>query len=121
MVARAIADRRDQVVLVTKFANVRGENEEFLGIRGAARYVRQACDARLRRLGDDHLVAYSPLGRGFLTGQYTARDASAADAFRAAGHPGFPEGNLEHILAIAAALRELAAERGVTAGLFFLN
>jgi aryl-alcohol dehydrogenase-like predicted oxidoreductase len=58
LVGRAIADRRDQVVLATKFGNSRGENGEFLGIRGDADYVRQACDASLRRLGIDHIDLY---------------------------------------------------------------
>nr|AEV45872.1 putative aldo/keto reductase protein [Pseudomonas sp. MC1]BAE92152.1 putative aldo/keto reductase protein [Pseudomonas putida] len=44
LVGRAIRDRRDDVVLATKSANVRGENGEYLGIRGDADYVRQACD-----------------------------------------------------------------------------
>src|SRR3954452_22065809 len=43
LVGRAIADRRDQVVLATKFGNVRGENGERHGIRGDAEYVREAC------------------------------------------------------------------------------
>src|SRR3954453_17411326 len=51
LVGPAIADRRDPVVLATKFGNVRGENGERLGIRGDADYVRQACDASLERLG----------------------------------------------------------------------
>src|SRR3954468_11347765 len=42
LVGRAIADRRDQVVLATKFGNVRGENGERLGLRGDAQYVREA-------------------------------------------------------------------------------
>jgi aryl-alcohol dehydrogenase-like predicted oxidoreductase len=58
LVGRAIADRRDQVVLATKFGNVRGENGEHLGIRGDAEYVRQACDASLQRLGVDHIDLY---------------------------------------------------------------
>ncbi len=58
LVGKAIADRRDQVVLATKFANVRGENGERLGIRGDADYVRQACDASLERLGVDHIDLY---------------------------------------------------------------
>src|SRR3954466_12719663 len=58
MVGRAIADRRDQVVLATKFGNVRGENGERLGIRGDAEYVRQACDASLERLGVEHIDLY---------------------------------------------------------------
>lgn len=58
LVGKAIADRRGQVVLATKFGNVRGQNGEFLGIRGDAEYVRQACDASLKRLGVDHIDLY---------------------------------------------------------------
>jgi aryl-alcohol dehydrogenase-like predicted oxidoreductase len=58
LVGRAISDRRDQVVLATKFGNSRGEDGEFLGIRGDAEYVRQACDASLQRLGVDHIDLY---------------------------------------------------------------
>src|SRR3954468_12311708 len=58
LVGRAIADRRDDVVLATKFGNVRGENGERLGIRGDAEYVRSACDASLERLGTDHIDLY---------------------------------------------------------------
>ena len=58
LVGRAIAGRREQVVLATKFGNVRGEHGERLGIRGDAGYVRQACDASLRRLGVDHIDLY---------------------------------------------------------------
>jgi aryl-alcohol dehydrogenase-like predicted oxidoreductase len=46
------------VVLATKFGNVRGEKGEFLGIRGDPEYVKQACDASLRRLGVDHIDLY---------------------------------------------------------------
>jgi aryl-alcohol dehydrogenase-like predicted oxidoreductase len=58
LVGRAIADRRDGVVLATKFGNVRGENGERLGIDGSPEYVRRACDASLRRLGVDHIDLY---------------------------------------------------------------
>jgi aryl-alcohol dehydrogenase-like predicted oxidoreductase len=58
LVGRAIADRRDRVVLATKFGNSRGEKGEFLGIRGDPDYVRQACDASLQRLGVDHIDLY---------------------------------------------------------------
>jgi aryl-alcohol dehydrogenase-like predicted oxidoreductase len=197
LVGRAVQDRRDRVVLATKFGNVRGPNGEFLGIRGDDDYVRQACEASLRRLGVDHIdlyyqhrvdqtvpieetvgamaslvaagkvrhlglseagagtirrahavhpiaavqtewslwsrdieaevvpmcrelgigiVAYSPLGRGFLTGRITsAADLSPGD-FRQVGQPRFADGNLQRNLAMVDALRELAAERGVTAG-----
>jgi aryl-alcohol dehydrogenase-like predicted oxidoreductase len=58
LVGKAIAGRRDDVVVATKFANVRGENGEFLGLRGDAEYVRSACDASLARLGVDHIDLY---------------------------------------------------------------
>src|SRR5205085_1123977 len=51
LVGRAIAGRRDEVVLATKFGNVRGPGGERLGVRGDPEYVREACDASLRRLG----------------------------------------------------------------------
>src|SRR5947199_9423165 len=58
LVGRAIKGRRDEVVLATKFASVRGENGERLGIRGDPAYVAQACDASLQRLGVDHIDLY---------------------------------------------------------------
>jgi aryl-alcohol dehydrogenase-like predicted oxidoreductase len=58
LVGRALAGRRDEVVLATKFGNVRGENGERLGIRGDAAYVRSACEASLERLGVDHIDLY---------------------------------------------------------------
>ncbi|MEC3979442.1 aldo/keto reductase [Amycolatopsis sp. H20-H5] len=59
LVGRAIADRRDQVVLATKFGIVRDENEPAKrGIRGDAAYVRQAAEASLKRLGIDHIDLY---------------------------------------------------------------
>jgi aryl-alcohol dehydrogenase-like predicted oxidoreductase len=58
LVGRAIRDRRDQVVLATKFGNVRGENGERLGVRGDPEYVHQACHASLERLGVEHIDLY---------------------------------------------------------------
>jgi aryl-alcohol dehydrogenase-like predicted oxidoreductase len=58
LVGRAIRDRRDRVVLATKFGNVRGPGGEYLGIRGDPAYVREACDASLQRLGVDHIDLY---------------------------------------------------------------
>ncbi len=58
LVGRAIRDRRDQVILATKFANVRGPNGEFLGVNGRPEYVKQACEASLRRLGLSHIDLY---------------------------------------------------------------
>lgn len=58
LVGKAIAGRRDRVVLATKFGNVRGPNGEFLGVRGDRPYVRDCCDASLKRLGTDHIDLY---------------------------------------------------------------
>jgi aryl-alcohol dehydrogenase-like predicted oxidoreductase len=53
LIGRAVKGRRSQVVLATKFGNVRGPNGSFLGINGRPEYVRSACDASLTRLGVD--------------------------------------------------------------------
>jgi aryl-alcohol dehydrogenase-like predicted oxidoreductase len=58
LVGRAISGRRDEVVLATKFGNVRGEDGSFLGVSGKPDYVREACDASLSRLGVDHIDLY---------------------------------------------------------------
>lgn len=58
LVGRAIKDRRDQVILATKFGNVRSEDGGWLGISGKPDYVRQACDASLQRLGVDVIDLY---------------------------------------------------------------
>jgi aryl-alcohol dehydrogenase-like predicted oxidoreductase len=58
LVGRAIAGRRDEVVIATKFGNVRGPNGERLGVRGDAEYVHQACEGSLQRLGVDHIDLY---------------------------------------------------------------
>jgi aryl-alcohol dehydrogenase-like predicted oxidoreductase len=58
LVGRAIAGRRDQIVLATKFANMRGPNGEFLGVNGRPDYVRQSCEASLRRLGVEVIDLY---------------------------------------------------------------
>ena len=58
LVGKAIRDRRDRVVLATKFGNVRNAQGQSLGIRGDPEYVRQACDASLARLGVDHIDLY---------------------------------------------------------------
>ncbi|MFB7716937.1 aldo/keto reductase [Nocardia sp. NPDC056100] len=195
LVGRAIADRRDQVVLATKFGIVWGEGGS-MGARGDAAYVKQSCDASLKRLGVDYIdlyyqhrvdpnvpveetwgalselvqagkvrylgiseasaetirkahavhpvtalqsewslwtrdieaeilptarelgigiVPFSPLGRGFLTGAITSTADLPADDMRRR-LPRFADGNLDSNLAIVAALRELAEEKGVTAG-----
>jgi aryl-alcohol dehydrogenase-like predicted oxidoreductase len=58
LVGKAIRDRRDEVVLATKFANVRNAQGGFLGIRGDAAYVRECCDSSLLRLGVDVIDLY---------------------------------------------------------------
>ncbi|MEU6646210.1 aldo/keto reductase [Saccharomonospora sp. NPDC046836] len=198
LVARAIADRRDQVVLATKFGIVRDENDPAArGVRGDREYVRQSAEASLRRLGVDTIdlyyqhrvdpdvpieetvqamaeligqgkvrylglseagaasirrahavhpitavqtewslwsrdiedevvptcrelgigiVAYSPLGRGFLTGRFTSAADFGEDDFRQQRQPRFADGNLEHNLALVESLRAVAADKGVTAG-----
>ncbi len=197
LVGRAIADRRDEVVLATKFGiQLRADDPAYRGVRGDPAYVKEACDGSLRRLGVDHIdlyyqhrvdpnvpieetagamaelvhagkvrhlglseagsntirrahavhpiaavqtewslwtrdieaeiaptcaelgigiVAYSPLGRGFLTGKVKAADLPDDD-FRRTGQPRFTGDNLDRNMAMVRALDTVAAERGVTAG-----
>jgi aryl-alcohol dehydrogenase-like predicted oxidoreductase len=58
LVGRAIADRRGDVMLATKFGVVRDEDGGRHGIDGSADYVRRACEASLQRLGLDHIDLY---------------------------------------------------------------
>jgi aryl-alcohol dehydrogenase-like predicted oxidoreductase len=58
LVGKAIAGRRDEFVVATKFGNVRGEQGEFLGIDGSAEYVRSTCEGSLRRLGVETIDLY---------------------------------------------------------------
>ncbi len=58
LVGKAIADRRDSVVLATKFGNQRGEDGSFLGVNGDPDYVRKSCDGSLQRLGVDYIDLY---------------------------------------------------------------
>src|SRR5947199_10048412 len=58
LVGQAIAGRRDEVVLATKFGNERREDGSWVGINGSPDYVRAACDASLARLGVDHIDLY---------------------------------------------------------------
>ena len=58
LVGRAIAGRRDEVVLATKFANSRGADGTPNPPNGRPEYVRSACDASLQRLGVDHIDLY---------------------------------------------------------------
>lgn len=58
LVGRAIADRRHEVVLATKFGNVRRPDGTWVGIDGRPEYVHSACDASLERLGIDYIDLY---------------------------------------------------------------
>jgi aryl-alcohol dehydrogenase-like predicted oxidoreductase len=58
LVGKAIRDRRDAVVVATKFGNMRGEDGAFLGVNGRPDYVRKACDDSLRRLGVETIDLY---------------------------------------------------------------
>jgi aryl-alcohol dehydrogenase-like predicted oxidoreductase len=58
LVGRAIRDRRDAVVLATKFGNVRGSDGSFLGVDGRPEYVKSCCEASLKRLGVDVIDLY---------------------------------------------------------------
>ncbi len=58
LVGKAIAERRDEVQLATKFGNERAEDGTRIGINGRPDYVRSACDASLQRLGVDHIDLY---------------------------------------------------------------
>jgi aryl-alcohol dehydrogenase-like predicted oxidoreductase len=58
LVGKAIAGRRNEVQLATKFGNERNPDGSWVGINGSPDYVRRACDASLARLGVDHLDLY---------------------------------------------------------------
>ncbi|MCP3761043.1 aldo/keto reductase [Domibacillus sp. A3M-37] len=58
LLGQAIKGRRDQVIIATKFGNVRGEDGAFLGVNGRPEYVKEACEKSLRRLGTDYIDLY---------------------------------------------------------------
>jgi aryl-alcohol dehydrogenase-like predicted oxidoreductase len=58
LVGKAVAGRRDEVVLATKFGNERRDDGTWVGINGRPEYVLEACDASLGRLGVDHVDLY---------------------------------------------------------------
>ncbi|MHC5611191.1 MAG: aldo/keto reductase [Nostoc sp.] len=58
LVGKAIIDRRDKVVLATKFGNVRTEDGGWKGVSGSPEYVHQSCDASLKRLGIETIDLY---------------------------------------------------------------
>ncbi|MDE3056365.1 MAG: aldo/keto reductase [Bacteroidota bacterium] len=195
LVGKALKEHRDEVVIATKFGNVRGKDGSFLGVNGRPEYVRYACEASLHRLDIDvidlyyqhrvdlevpieetvgamallvkegkvrHLglseasaktlrracavhqitalqteyslwtrdveteilsvcrdlgvgfVAYSPLGRGFLTGRFTSQESLSPDDFRHA-HPRFQGENFTKNLEIVEKIKKLAKEKHCTA------
>jgi aryl-alcohol dehydrogenase-like predicted oxidoreductase len=197
LVGEALRDRRDRVVLATKFGIVRDPADPAKrGVNGRPEYVRSCCEASLHRLGVDHidlyyqhrvdpdvpieetvgamaqlaaegkvrhlglseasadtvrrahavhpvaalqseyslwtrdverdvlpairdlgitLVAYSPLGRGFLTGAVRTREQLADNDFRRT-NPRFAEENLEPNLRLLEGVERLASQRSVTPG-----
>jgi aryl-alcohol dehydrogenase-like predicted oxidoreductase len=196
LVGRAIADRRDRVVLATKFGNLRDADGTFKGVNGKPEYVRSACEASLKRLKVEvidlyyqhrvdpntpieetigamaelvrqgkvrHLgmseasaatlrraakvhriaalqseyslwtrdveaeilptcrelgigfVAYSPLGRGFLTGRITKPTDLAADDRRLNYFPRFQGENFQKNLDLVRKLEQMATQKGCTA------
>lgn len=58
LIGRAIADRRESVILATKFGHERREDGTWVGINGRPEYVKSACDASLQRLGVDVIDLY---------------------------------------------------------------
>jgi aryl-alcohol dehydrogenase-like predicted oxidoreductase len=58
LIGKAIADRRDRVVLATKFGILRSGDKGFRGVNGSPEYVKRACDASLQRLGVDYIDLY---------------------------------------------------------------
>ncbi len=58
LLARVLQTRRDEIVIATKFGNVRAPDGTYLGIDGSPAYVRAACEASLKRLGVDHIDLY---------------------------------------------------------------
>jgi len=58
LLGKALKGKFSKITLATKFANMRGSNGEFLGINGKPEYVKQACEASLKRLGIDTIDLY---------------------------------------------------------------
>src|SRR5437867_1837905 len=58
LVGKAIKGRRNEVILATKFGNVRTPDGKWAGQNGRPEYVTAACDASLGRLGVDHIDLY---------------------------------------------------------------
>lgn len=58
LVGEALKEHRNEVIIATKFGNVRGDDGSFLGVNGHPDYVKKACEASLKRLGVDHIDLY---------------------------------------------------------------
>jgi aryl-alcohol dehydrogenase-like predicted oxidoreductase len=58
LVGRAIKGRRHEIVLATKFGNVRGPDKSWIGVNGRPEYLKAACDASLKRLGVEYVDLY---------------------------------------------------------------
>ncbi|KAJ3102680.1 hypothetical protein HDU97_000377 [Phlyctochytrium planicorne] len=58
LISNLLKTRRNEVFLCTKFGNVRGPKGEFLGVNGTPEYVKEACNASLKRLGVDYIDLY---------------------------------------------------------------
>lgn len=57
-IGKAVQGKRDQVILATKFGNMRSAEGKFLGVNGSLDYVKQCCDASLKRLGVETIDLY---------------------------------------------------------------
>jgi len=104
LVGRAVTGWRDAVVLATKFGNVRKPDGKP-GADGRPEYVIEACE----ELGTT-FVAYSPLGRGFLTGAVHRLDDLREDD-RRRDHPRFTPENIAHNTALLGPIEELARSK----------
>jgi aryl-alcohol dehydrogenase-like predicted oxidoreductase len=58
LVGRVVRERSEWVIVATKFGNVRGSDGSFKGVNGRPEYVRQACEASLKRLGIEVIDLY---------------------------------------------------------------
>jgi aryl-alcohol dehydrogenase-like predicted oxidoreductase len=115
LVGRAIRDRRDRVVLATKFgANVHEDGSHVRGL-GRRDAVRKAIDASLQRLGLDFVDLYYhiPLGRGLLTGHIRRPEDLKPDDWRRSV-PRFQGDNLRRNLQVVDALEAIAKRKGLT-------
>src|SRR5207253_901597 len=113
LVGRGIRGKRHRTVIATKFGILRdSETPGFRGINGKPEYVKQACEASLRRLGIG-FVPYSPLGRGFLTGQIKRFEDLAADDYRRTA-PRFQGENFQRNLDLVSQVSEIAEEKRCT-------